>query len=154
MEQRVLQNIDRNGCQVMGVLEDDEGPGFCYSVGIQRQLGRPELVIFGLDLQIGKGLIKDYNQLLQNGQSFKVGVPYDQILKGVQVIFGEVEKRHYANYFSWNRWLYKGDDFKVLQMVWPSKSGHWPWDEDADEDFCWLQPRLFAGEGVPRPFRS
>lgn len=150
MEKRVLDNIERNGCQVMGVMEDDLGPGFSYSVGIQRQQGQPELVIMGLDLNIGKRLINDYNQRLQNGASFKAGVFYDSFLEGVDVILGEVEKRHYAEYFGWNRWLYKGDDFKVLQMIWPSKSGHWPWDADAHEDYRWYQPLLFAGKGSPQ----
>jgi hypothetical protein len=38
-------DIDAYGCHVIHVLEDDEGPPFSYSVGVQKTSGSPEVIV-------------------------------------------------------------------------------------------------------------
>src|SRR3954469_19204156 len=45
---RIQESIDAHGWHVAIVPEDDEGPGFAYSIGLYRTLGHPEVIIFGL----------------------------------------------------------------------------------------------------------
>ncbi|MEP1445115.1 MAG: hypothetical protein ABJK37_03245 [Paraglaciecola sp.] len=36
----------------------------------------------------------------------------------------------------------EGDDFDVLQMIWPTTDGLWPWFNDTSEFYRWAQPIL------------
>ena len=38
--------------------------------------------------------------------------------------------------------VHEGNSFPVLQLVFPDKSGIWPWDENASEEFKRYQPVL------------
>jgi hypothetical protein len=40
------------------------------------------------------------------------------------------------------RWYYDGDDFPVQQVVWPSKTGLFPWHPEASIEFRAKQPVL------------
>ena len=47
-EQRVVDDISAYGWHCTLVPEDEEGPGFSYSIGLDDTLGAPELIVFGL----------------------------------------------------------------------------------------------------------
>lgn len=51
-----------------------------------------------------------------------------------------VAKRHFANFLGWSRWFYGGDEFPCLQLVWPDRSGLFPWEPDFDPEFGGDQP--------------
>jgi hypothetical protein len=40
--------------------------------------------------------------------------------------------------------LYQGKDYKMLQLIWPTTDGKWPWDEDTTALYDWAQPILNA----------
>ena len=56
--------------------------------------------------------------------------------------FVKVEKKHYKELLGWGLWLHDGDDFEVLQMIWPTTDGLWPWDDDKSDFYIWAQPIL------------
>jgi len=68
---------------------------------------------------------------------------YKGFLDGFEVTFKEVQKKHYSEYLGWAKWLYRGDDFRVLQLIYPSAAGVWPWAENAPDDFKWFIPKLY-----------
>ncbi len=57
-----------------------------------------------------------------------------------------VDKSHYPEYFGWDLWLYDLDDFEVLQLVFPTTSGIWPWEGAASVGFRNWQPLLSVPE--------
>jgi hypothetical protein len=130
-EQRALQDIDQFGCQVQHVLEEGDLPPFSYSIGITKTSGKPELVVVGLKQAIAHFVINDYNKRVQAGETFEIGNFYGGFLEGFDCTFEPVSKTHFEEYFGWARWLYGGNDFEVLQLVYPTTSGVWPWSPDA-----------------------
>ena len=128
----------------MNILEEDEYPGFSYSIGIEKCTGQPELIVTGLKQEIAHWMINGYNNRIKDGESFEQNCFYDDFLDGFKVTFKEVEKKHYKEYFGWGNWLYKNENFKVLQLIYPSTLGVWPWDEEATDDFTWFIPKLYA----------
>jgi hypothetical protein len=42
----------------------------------------------------------------------------------------------------WDIWLYGGGPFDALQLIYPTTSGVWPWDAEADEWLRVWQPLL------------
>ena len=47
---QMRSDIETYGWHVIKVLEDDEGPGFAFTIGLFKRFGHPELIVFGLPL--------------------------------------------------------------------------------------------------------
>jgi len=143
-EEKALNDINEYGCHILHVMEEDNYPRFTYSIGIEKISNQPEIIITGLKQEIAHWMVNEYNSRVKAGEVFKAGEFYSDFLEGFEVTFREVEKKHYSEYFGWGNWLYKGDDFRVLQLIYPNTSGIWPWDKNAPEDFTWFVPKLYA----------
>jgi hypothetical protein len=143
-EQKALDDIAKYGCHVLHVFEEGDLPPFSYSVGIYKTCGSPELIVVGLKQQISHWAINEYHRRVRSGEAFRAGDCSAGFLEGFEVRFSEVHKTHYQEYLGAGRWLYQGDDFPTLQMVWPSTTGLWPWDADATSWFRARQPILGA----------
>jgi hypothetical protein len=140
-EKRVLANIEKHGCHVWHIGGEGDLPAFEYSVGIQKTCGAPEIIIIGLKTDTAHWAINEYCRIVRTGKRFSHGEQSDAFFRGIVVTFLKVERIHYAEYFGWNRWLYHGDNFDVVQLIWPSAEGSWPW-QPAAEDFQREQPLL------------
>lgn len=143
-EEKALKDIEEYGCHILHVMEEDEYPRFSYSVGIQKSTGQPELIVTGLEQELAHWMISEYNKRIKAGEVFSPGEFYDGFVGDFDVMFKEVEEKHFQEYFGWARWLYKGNNFKVLQIIYPSTTGAWPWEKDATTNFTWFIPRLYA----------
>lgn len=143
-EEKALKDIEEYGCHILHVMEDDEYPGFTYSIGIEKTSGQPEIIVTGLKQEIAHWIANEYNNRVKAGEVFKPDEYYSDFLDGFEVTFKEVEQEHYSEYFGWANWLYNGNNFKVLQLIYPNTSGVWPWDSEAPEDFKWFLPKLYA----------
>ena len=143
-EERALKDIEEFGCHILHVMEEDEYPRFSYSIGIEKSAGQPELIITGLKQDLAHWIINEYNNRIKAGEKFIPGEFYAGFVGNFDVTFKEVEEKHYKEYFGWGRWLYKGNNFKALQLIYPSTSGIWPWEKEAPTDFTWFIPRLYA----------
>jgi len=141
-ESVVLANIEKYGCHIWHIMAEGGEPWFDYSVGLQKTTGAPEIIIIGLKQPLAKWIINEYKRLVQAGQRFKHAERASGFIEGFDVLFLEVERSYYSNYFGWNRWLYRGDDFEVLQLVWPTTKGVWPWQPEASDGFDRWQPIL------------
>jgi hypothetical protein len=100
------------------------------------------VVVIGLKREMAHFVVNEYNHRVRAGERFLPGQRYAGFLEGFDVQFEVVAKKHFRNYFGWGRWLYKGDHFEVLQIVYPTTTGVWPWDDAADDWFRARQPRL------------
>jgi hypothetical protein len=144
LELRALQDIQESGFHVVYVPEDYNHVDFCYSIGIEQTLGRPELVVTGLGKDVADSCIKTYYMRAKEGTSFLPDLAYPGFLDGSEVLFMPVDRINYAEYLGWGLWLYKGDSFRALQLVYPSSSGTWPWDPDLPHGYAWSMLRLYA----------
>ncbi|HEY3306051.1 MAG TPA: DUF4262 domain-containing protein [Candidatus Binatia bacterium] len=151
-DEKVLADIAQHGCHIIHVLEEGDLPPFSYSVGIQKSSGAPEVIVIGLKKDIAHFTINEYNSRIRSGESFETDRLYPGFLEGFEVLFVPVGSEHYPEYLGWNRWLYGGDQFKTLQVVYPTTDGIWPWNERASKWFRNRQ-RLLAAGGIG-PSRS
>jgi len=126
----VLDNIKKFGWHVVIVPTDDKGPGFAFSIGIYKNFGQPEIIIFGLKNEVMHWVINEYGNQVKNGKRFEPGVGYDGFLDESKCIFVNVNKNHYREYLGSALWYYKEQEFPAVQCVWPSKTtGLYPWDK-------------------------
>ena len=133
-EQQVLDNIAKYGYNVMHVSESFNGsveePGFSYSIGLFKTFQLPEVLIIGLDHELRHTLIDNISIDYQEGISLKPGAFNADIVERFDCLVVEVASKYYPEYVSWARWFYKGDDFPVVQVVYPDLLGLFPWDKD------------------------
>lgn len=142
-EAKALADIEEFGCHIIHVFEDEEGPRFTYSVGIEKTSKQPELIVTGLKQELAHWIINEYNDRARSGEAFQADRPYSGFLRGHDVIFKLMSKDHYSEYLGWDIWLYGNRDFRAFQMIWPSTSGLWPWDANATADYTRHIPLLF-----------
>jgi hypothetical protein len=143
-DEKALSDIEEYGCHILHVFEQADYPQFSYSIGVEKKTGRPELIVTGLNREVAHWVINEYNNRIRGGETFQPDTFYSGFLEGFDVTFKEVEKKHYREHFGWGIWLYKSTDFRVLQLIYPSTRGVWPWDEAAPPDYTWFIPKLYA----------
>lgn len=141
-EEQALRDIEEYGCHVIHVLAEGESPPFSYSVGIQKAAGRPECVVIGLKQPIAHFVVNEYNRRVRAGDKFVPGEYYAGFIEGFDVLVETVEREFYREYFGWDLWLYDGANFEVLQIIYPTTDGVWPWECDEADWFRTRQPLL------------
>lgn len=141
-EQKALRDIEQFGCHVIHVLAEREHPPFAYSVGIQQSSNTPELIVIGLKQPVAHFVINEYNRRIRAGVRFVDGDLADAFLEGFDCFFRIVDRSHYRQYLGWNIWLYRGESFDAMQLLYPDTSGHWPWQREASDWFRSWQPIL------------
>ena len=136
------EHITKFGCGVIHVQEEGALPPFTYSVGITEQTGEPEVVVIGLKQELAHFVVNEYNRRVRAGERLVPGQLYSGFIEGFEVLAEEVPLEAYDEYFGQNLNLYGGSNFRVLQLIYPTTTGVWPWSEQASEYFRNRQPVL------------
>ena len=142
LDQKALNNIVEYGCHVTHVYEGGGHPSFTYSIGINKTQNKPDVVIFGLKAELAHMMVNNYNKRLLEGEILQPGGLYPDFIGNFDVCFIKVSKQHYEKHFGFGLWLHEGDDFEMLQMVWPTTRGAWPWDKELSDFYKYTQPIL------------
>ena len=136
-EQKVLDDIREFGQHVLAVAEDDEGPGFIYSIGLFENYAHPEIIIIGLRQELAHLLINNIAFDIKEGKTFSPGEFHEGVLDDFLCYFAAVHPEHYRDFVGWARWYYGGDDFPLVQCIYPTTNGVFPWEKDFPENSKW-----------------
>lgn len=149
-DRKLLADIQNYGWHLVAIQEEEDQPDYVFSVGLYHTLGEPEICIFGLsDTRVMGQIINGIGKLMREGQRFEDWHASDEILEGYPCIFRSVGKSLYPQYLGYARWFYEGDDFPVLQCVWPDTHGYFPWQREFDSQFLPDQPILATVSSWP-----
>jgi Domain of unknown function (DUF4262) len=141
-EQKVLDDVSKFGWHCMNVFGDDEHEPFSYTVGLFQTYGHPELLIYGLPSNIAHSVLNIAAEAAASGKAINLSESTDELLNGYSCVFVPVPLTEYAEHLGFARWYYDGDNFPVQQVVWPSKTGLFPWHPEATIAFRTKQPVL------------
>lgn len=140
---KALSDIETYGLHVISVREEGEQPPFSYSIGIERSLGMPELIVIGLRASVAHAAINACYDQMRSGTQIAPGSRVADLLGGdFKCLIGEVDPIHYRDYMGWALWLYEGPGFRAHQIIYPTTSGVFPWEPEAGEWFRRWQPLL------------
>ena len=144
---KALADIETYGLHILNIKEEGDSPPFAYSIGIEKSLGLPELIVIGLKGTLGASIINECYRRMKAGERIEPGVVLDGLLGGdFPCRIGEVDPAHQRDYMGWAVWLYKEAGFRAWQIMWPSATtGVFPWEPEASEWFRNWQPLLAAG---------
>ncbi len=148
-DRKLLSDIDRIGWHVVMIPEENGEPGWSFSVGLFKSFRHPEIVVFGLPLELSGQVINGIGSDVQKGIAFEAGQEYGDILEGVLCTFRSVATRWYRPFLGYAAWYYEGLNFPVLQCIWPDKEQHYPWEPEFKQAWVWAEPLLFETEPEP-----
>lgn len=143
---QIVDNVRAYGWHVMGVGGGDGPADWAYSIGMGHSLGRPDLCIFGLPLDIMMPIINDAGAVARDERPLAPGEHRDEILNGYDVFIGAVHPTWYRAFFGAGLDFYNHQPAPMLQMFWPDRDGRFPWDQGVGEYCGDSQPLLW----VPR----
>jgi len=138
-DRKLLADVRGHGWHVINVISE---PAFSYSIGLYENYGHPEVIVFGLDLNVMHRMINAIGDQIKEGGSFDDLDESDDVLEGYNVIFRTVEMKHYPEYFGYAHWFYQGDRFPVLQCIWPDSLHRYPWHPSFNQSLAAHQPVL------------
>jgi len=142
-DRKLLADVEQHGWHLVGIDDDPDGPAYVFSVGIFHTLGHPEICIFGLsNTGTMAQIINGIGDVMKSGEAFEDWHESDDILDGYSCMFREVDPSLYREYFGYARWFYEGDDFPMLQCVWPDGNHHFPWHSEFNAQMVQSQPVL------------
>jgi len=141
-EKKIVENIEKHGCHITSVFDNSgEKPSFTYSTGIQKSVSAPEVIIVGLPNKLAASVANNYLRRIREGETFEVGKFYPDFLAGFDITFGVVSQENKEKFMLSSCWYYK-NAFEALQLIFPTTSGVWPWDKNAEKSFHEIQPCL------------
>jgi Domain of unknown function (DUF4262) len=147
-DQRLLADVARYGWHVMLVLDTPQTPGWAYSVGLFKSFNHPEIVVFGLDVELMQIMINEIGDGAKRGKQFKVGEQYADLIDSYSCTLREVRSKWYAAFLNFGNWFYEEKDYPVLQCFWPDFKSRYPWEPEFDQQLVWAQPLLFHEDQV------
>lgn len=141
--EQIAYNIKTHGCHIILVEATQYLPGFAYTIGLHENYNTPELICFGLPIDVLGDILNDVCEYIKGGCKLVTGLDYSLFIKDHNVQFLEVNKDYYRNYFGYALWYYgKTCDFSALQIIFPDKSGIYPWDDNFNKELKFHQPLL------------
>jgi hypothetical protein len=142
VDKKLLSDIEMYGWHTLKVLEDENGPGFCYTVGFYKTFNHPEIVIIGLNPDLAHVLINNIGEDIKNGITYQSGQFYAEIIDNFNCLLLTVNKENYSEYFGYANWYYQNNNFPVLQCIYPTVKGIYPWEDEWPISIQDMQPIL------------
>jgi hypothetical protein len=146
-EQQILADVDTEGLHIEIVKPEKKGsPAWAYSVGLQKTMKQPDIIIFGLRPVTMQQLIGNAAERMREGVAYGDGLEDDELLQGYTCVFKSVREIWYDVTVKHARWFYGGSNFPLLQLYWPDRNGKFPWDPECQPEVTALQPRLHVAD--------
>jgi len=146
-ERKILDDIAEFGWHCVHILAEGEYVEYSFTVGLFQTYGHPELIIFGLSSDVARQILSIAAHEAKRGAPLDMASSTDALLNGYSCCFTEVPVSEYHEHIGFCRWYYQGNDFPLYQIVWPSRTGLFPWHPDASQEFKGAQPVLAQAAG-------
>ena len=115
--------------------------GYTYTVNFPHAAEFPDVVVFGLTPVAARGLIGLVRDTLVSGVEIPLGVELVGLLDNeLRCCFAPVELGHWAPLFATSQAWYGGDDFEIVQLVYPDRNGFLPYEPGFDQHLRFAQP--------------
>lgn len=144
-EQKVIDDIAEFGWHCVHIQAEGSQVEYSFTVGLFQTYEHPELIVFGLPSKVSHRILTTAAEAAQSGTPLDLSKPNDELLNNYSCCFAEVPKAEYYEHVGYARWYYEGNHFPLHQIVWPSRSGHFPWHPLATADFKLSQPVIAFG---------
>ena len=150
-ELNILSQVEKFGWNSTHVSSDGPGqPSFTYSTGFWLTQGQPEVILFDMPSTLAHNVLGAIFDKQSDGRCFETEKPVTGILSDEDVYLLPVQKAAVSEYLLSTEWFYKGSHFPCSHMIWPDRSGRFPWQSKFETKLLSLQPDI-SKNGWPRP---
>lgn len=130
-ERKALQDIAEYGWHAVHVGPDPGDPTiWTYTLGLPTTWGHPEIILFGLSMDVAHTLLWNLVDEIKLGVTFYDG---DRAVVfpagGYEAAFLDVDAKWFSPFMGWAQWYHEGGHFSAVQCAWPDKDHHLPWDQ-------------------------
>ena len=133
-DERTISHVEEFGCSVVSVKREKYGFGWSYTVGVFDTSVKPEIITVGLLPETAHFALNEAAKLLRRGVDLTKGRHHD-LVGQVDCEFRPVDRKWVEHLMGWALWYYDGDDFPVIQAVYPDLQNRFPQDEGFDKSF-------------------
>jgi len=148
-EKQLLDDVEKYGCHIIHVREDQHLPGWSYTIGLYETFRQPEIIAVGLKIDTAHYLLNEIADRLKSGLQIEEGLRQNELLANVQCEFRKVEDRPELNcVLGYASWFYGDDSFPVFPCVYPDLEGKFPWEDSFDATWRSGQALLFSGAPI------
>lgn len=141
-DRRIARDIEETGWHVIKVPEDAEGPGYAFTIGLWRSFQHPELMIFGLPLDVCHVILNVAGREVKGGAVLRAGETTDALLDGHLCALRDVPASRHRELLGAAVGFYAPEPFPALQVVWPDRDGRFPSEPECAPDVREDQPIL------------
>ncbi len=131
--EKVDQNIKKHGYQSTFVF-GKETPSFCYSTGVFKSFGIPEIFISSLPQNLSHVLIKAYVDKYKSAKSVPLDQRIDDLTERFPVYLIKAPIEKLGDYVLSSIRLYNGEPYRYIQLIYPDTAGRFPNDDGYDYD--------------------
>ena len=142
-DRRLLRDVRDSGWHVVLVPEEDGTPGWAFSVGLYSSFSAPEVIVFGLDLDVSHHLINTVGEWAKSGSPATEYQSRPDLIDEYVCTFRTVAPQWYKPFVGAACWYYRSANFPLLQCLWPDRSSRYPWSRDFQKSWKWAQPLLY-----------
>ena len=120
---------------------DPPQAGYSYTVNFPDHVGFADVVVFGLTPVAARGLIGLVGETLAAGTEIPVGAEVVGLLDNeLRCCFAPVDLAEWVGLFATAQAWYRGEDFEVVQLVYPDRNGFLPYEAGFDQRLRFAQP--------------
>lgn len=142
LKKRIWTDIEGYGWHVIKVQEDEYGPSLVHSIGFTHSFKHPEVLVIGLEIEAAHSLINRIGDAIRNGLVLQSQQFYSNLLEDIDCYITMVDLDFYKEYVGYAEQFYGGNSFSLLQCVYPTLSGIYPWQATWPEQLKQKQPIL------------
>ena len=141
-EINIKNDVEKHGWTVCLFEADTATPAFAYTIGLWKNFNHPEIIAFGLPLDMMHAILNDAGDIIKAGNPLETAVDNFEVLELHPVQFRKVDADNIPDYFGYAQWFYDYEAFPALQLFWTDKGGKFPWEPEFDESYKLDQPFL------------
>ncbi|WP_344858347.1 DUF4262 domain-containing protein [Planomonospora alba] len=141
---RTMRDVRERGWTVVMIPEDEEGPGWAFTVGLWHTFRSPETAMFGLRVEVLRDCLDTLAGAVAAGHPLSAGQRRHDVIRDYPVAVREVDRSWYRSLFGLALHFYQRPPLPFMEVVWPDARGHFPWEREAAPGLAERQPALWV----------
>ncbi|WP_326645324.1 DUF4262 domain-containing protein [Streptosporangium sp. NBC_01755] len=139
----MLRSVRNRGWAVVMIPEDEDGPGWAFTVGLWHTLRSPEVVMLGLRVDVMGNCLNTLADQIAAGHHLVEGRERDDVIRNYPVVAKTVDTSWYRSLFGTALHFYQRPPLPFMEIVWPDAAGRFPWNDGCAPRLRELQPALW-----------
>lgn len=133
-DETTIGHVEDFGCSIIHIDKNSAGPGWSFTLGVFDTTGEPEIIVVGLRKDTAHHLLNEAAKLLRSGIDLTRGRHKD-LIGDVECEFRPLDPKWARHLMGWTNWYYRGEEYPVLQAVYPDLQNRFPEDEGFNSRF-------------------